>query len=150
RFAEDEGQAGIAAAHRMTHAVLLGRIEEQHLVYFGDGLILSNAAHVDAAIGKHQLRGRHGLFGTLFTPVALATHVPDANGRGTQERLCREIAHPADPYKITDSLTNQRPCSARSNRVPMRYSGTVNAGITCYPTYSGSPARRDDLRSSGG
>jgi hypothetical protein len=57
RFAEDEGQAGIAAAHRMTHPVLLDRIEEQHLVYFGDSLILSNAAHVDATIRKHQLRG---------------------------------------------------------------------------------------------
>src|SRR5260221_2181511 len=49
--------------------------------------------YVDAAVGKHQLRGVRALLGSLFTVAALAVHVPDRDRRSFQQVLNGKFGH---------------------------------------------------------
>jgi len=93
RIADDQHQTGIASRHGMADPVAIARVEEQHLVCLGDGLVTPQVAHIGAPIRKHQLRGARVLFRTRVPEAALAVHVPDCDGRSLQERLNRKLRH---------------------------------------------------------
>jgi hypothetical protein len=71
----------------MADPVTFHRIEKEHLVRFGDGLVLSDMSNVDAAIRKHKLRGNGALFWALVSASSSAVCVPYGNGRRFQERV---------------------------------------------------------------
>ena len=71
----------------MADPVTFHRIEKEHLVRFGDGLVLSDMSDVDAAIRKHKLRSNSALFWAQISTSSSAVRVPYANGRRFQERV---------------------------------------------------------------
>jgi hypothetical protein len=93
RFGDGDVEAGIAACHGMADPVAFGRIEEQHLVGLGDGLVAAEMAHEDAAIRKHQMRGAGAFFGALMLAIALAAYIAHRDGRRLQQRLDGDLGH---------------------------------------------------------
>jgi hypothetical protein len=71
----------------MADPVTFHRVEKEHLVRFGDGLVLSDMSNVDAAIRKHKLRGNGTLFWALISASSSAVRVPYGEGWGLQQRL---------------------------------------------------------------
>ena len=71
----------------MTDPVTFGGIEKQHLVRFGHSLILSNMPHINATIGKDELRGCCALLRALVSASTPAQRVPNRNRRRLQQRL---------------------------------------------------------------
>jgi hypothetical protein len=92
-FADGQGQTGIATRHGVGDPVAFGGVEEQHLVCLGDGLVMPKMPHIDAAIRKHQLGGGRALFRARMRGAALAAHVPDRNGRRSQQILNGKLGH---------------------------------------------------------
>jgi len=71
----------------MADPVTFHCIEKEHLVRFGDGLVLSDMSDVDAAIRKHKLRGNGALFWALISASSSAVRVPYDEGRRLQKRV---------------------------------------------------------------
>src|ERR1700723_3892068 len=71
----------------MADPVAFHCIEKEHLVRFGDGLVLSDMSDVDASIRKHKLSGNGALFWALISASSSAVRVPYGNGRRFQERV---------------------------------------------------------------
>src|SRR5262249_55946758 len=92
-FADHQRQICVAARNGMADAVALASIEEQHLVGFGNRLIMSNMPHVNAAIGKHEMRIGGVLFVAQMSTTALAIDILDRNGLSLQQRVDREFRH---------------------------------------------------------
>ena len=93
RFVNDHRQTGITTRHRVTDPVAFESIEEQHLVRFGYGLVMSNVPQVDATIRKDQLRRSRALFGALMPAATPAVCVPNRNSQRIQQRLDVELRH---------------------------------------------------------
>ena len=55
RFADVEGETGVAAGDRVADAVAFSAVEEQDLVGLCNGLLMSNVAHIDAPVWKHEM-----------------------------------------------------------------------------------------------
>ena len=87
RLAKGKSQAGIAARYRMADAVAFAGIEEQHLIRFGDSLVLPKVPHINTAIRKYQVRRSGRLLCTQLPAAALAVHVLDCNGLSLQKRV---------------------------------------------------------------
>ena len=71
----------------MADPVTFHRVENEHLIRFGDSLVLADMSNVDAAIRKHKLRGNAALFWALIPANSSAVRVPYGNGRRFQERV---------------------------------------------------------------
>src|SRR6266480_103787 len=79
RFADDQGQAGIATRHGVADPVALGAVEKEHLVCLGYGLVIVPMSNIDAAIWKHQLCGGCALFHGLVPAAPSAVRIPNRN-----------------------------------------------------------------------
>ena len=75
----------------MADPVTFHCVEKEHLVRFGDGLVLSDMSDVDAAIRKHKLRGNGALFWALISASSSAVRVPYGEGRRLQKRVNVEL-----------------------------------------------------------
>ena len=64
-LADRNRQTGVVAFDGVADVIAFPGVEEEHLVRFGDRVAVSEMVHVDAAIGKHQVRGARILFGAL-------------------------------------------------------------------------------------
>jgi hypothetical protein len=76
-----EIKARIAASDGMTYPVSLFRIEEQHLVGFSDGIVLSEMTQEDAAIREDQMRGNRALLRALVTALSTADDISNRRSR---------------------------------------------------------------------
>ena len=92
RLVDDQRQTGIATRHGMADPVAFGGVEKQHLIRLGDGLIMAQVAHINAAIRKHQLCGR-ALFRTLMRQPPWQYDVSDRNGWRFQQRSSGKFRH---------------------------------------------------------
>ncbi len=81
-------QAGIAARHRMADPVALSRVEEQHLIGFGHGIVMAaRMTDIDAAIGKHEMRPAGAFLGASVPALAAAHDVPDRRGLRIEQQV---------------------------------------------------------------
>ena len=84
----------------MADPIGLAGVEEQHLVRFGDGLVAPHMAHIDAAIGEHELRGARAFLRTLMPAAPAAIDILDADRRRLQQRLDGELGHGLQPRRM--------------------------------------------------
>jgi hypothetical protein len=88
----------------MADAIALIGIEKQHLVGFGDGLIVPNAANVDTAVRENELRAPGALFRTLVFARPPATRIGDRDSARAEQPLGNDFRHPSTPPDSTDSV----------------------------------------------
>ena len=93
RFAESEGEAGVASGNGMADAIALADVEEEDLVGFGYGCVASEVADVGAAIGEDHLRDLGAFFGTGMGMAAAAVHIADGDAPGVQQGLNGDLRH---------------------------------------------------------
>ena len=98
-FAHCDGETGIAAFHRVADAIALRFVEEQHLVRFGDRVVASQMAHVDASVREDQVRGARALFGALVATAAVAGYIANSDDLRVQQILDDEARH--DPSRCS-------------------------------------------------
>jgi hypothetical protein len=79
RFANDQGQTGVAATHGVTYAVFLRGVKEQYLVRFSNGLVVPEVSHVDTAVWKDQLSSGDRLYSALLAMTAATANIPELN-----------------------------------------------------------------------
>ena len=77
----------------MANPVAFVGVEKDQLIRFGHSLIFAEVSHVDAAIGKNQLRGRRALLRALRAANALAGRVPDRHSGSFEESLNVKFRH---------------------------------------------------------
>jgi len=71
----------------VTDAVGFCRIEEEHLVGFGNGLVLSNMTYVGAAIGEDERCDPPMLFGAAVAACSPTVDVADGDCRRVEQKL---------------------------------------------------------------
>lgn len=64
-LSDTQREAGVATADGVANFVRFGAIEKEQLIRFGHCLIAGKMAHVDAAVGKDEVRG----CGTFFSAL---------------------------------------------------------------------------------
>src|SRR5262249_8923392 len=120
---EHECGARVPALDGVAQAVTFSAVEEQPLIRFGYRRLASQMAHIDAAIGEHQMRRPRTLLGALVSAIATANHVADRDGLGSQQQLYGKFRHVA---KIVASLLRwQMPQGSGADRP---YSQTLGSG----------------------
>jgi len=90
-FRQDKRQACIASRYRMTDLIALACVKEKYLVRIGYRLIAADVPHVNAAIGKHEMRGRGAFFCAAMTARAAATDVSQRYGIRIQQMVDFEL-----------------------------------------------------------
>jgi hypothetical protein len=91
RFVDHQSQAGIATRHRMADSVAFEPVEKQHLIRFGNGLILADMPDIDPTIREHQLRAFCALLRTLVSTGPSAVCISYGDSRRSQKRLNIEL-----------------------------------------------------------
>ncbi len=81
----------VAAFDRMTYPVSLFRIEEQDLVGFSDGIVLSEMTQEDTAIREDQMRGRRALLRALVAALSPADDISNRGCRRLQKKPSRDL-----------------------------------------------------------
>lgn len=71
----NDREAGVAAGYRVADAVVFARVEEEHLVGFGDGLILTDMADIRSAVGEDERSGASVFFRAAFAAGASTANV---------------------------------------------------------------------------
>lgn len=86
-------EAGIPARNRMADPVALRSIEEQHLIGFRDGVVTSDMAHEDAAIGINQAGLVRAFFIAFVAALAAADDIANRDRFRPQQQGGREFRH---------------------------------------------------------
>ena len=81
---QNERQACIATSYRMTDLVSLAGVKKKYVVGIGHSLIAADVPHVNAAIGKYELRGGGAFLRAAMTARTAAADVSQRYGIGIQ------------------------------------------------------------------
>jgi hypothetical protein len=113
-LADRQRKARVAAGNGVADVIAFLCIEEDDLVRFRNRLASPHMVDIDAAIGKHHMRGSDGFLCAPVPASPMAHDIPDGRGVGDQQGLGCEFGH-GFPCAFTAD-TGVRTCGARRDQ----------------------------------
>src|SRR5271168_4075310 len=77
----------------MTDLITFAGVKEENVVGVCYGLIAADVSHVNAAIGKYEMRGRNTFFRTAVTASTAAADVSQRHSTRVQQMIDFELGH---------------------------------------------------------